>query len=91
MTASLRERWPDSDLKLDRKERDGTMDVNSHIASICLKPHHSHRTVTGLDVPTDTPAAESVTGKSAQVPCLVVVINAEAAVITIKAKVPLLG
>ena len=34
MTASLRERWPDSDLKLDRKERDGTIDVNSHIASI---------------------------------------------------------
>ena len=80
-----------SDLKLDRIERDRPMDVNSHIASICLKPHHSHRTITNLDVPTDIPAEESVTSRTTQIPVLMIVINDETTVIVVKAKVTLFG
>jgi hypothetical protein len=60
-------------------------------AALFSNPNKSHRAVAGLNVPTDTPAAESVPGQSAQIPGLIVVFNAEAPVITIKEKVPLFG
>jgi hypothetical protein len=67
------------------------MDVNPKIGGTFLESHQSHRAVAGLNVPTDTPAAESIPGQPAQIPGLMVVLNAEAPVITIKEKVPLFG
>ena len=66
------------------------MNVNSHVGGTFLQPHHSHRAVAGLNVPTDTPPWETVADQSTQVSVLMVVVNAEASVIAIEAKIPLL-
>ena len=78
-------------LKLNCDEGDGTIEVNFHISIIFPEFHNFHRAVTTLDVPTDAPAAEPVPDQRAPIPGLMIIVYAETPVISIHAKVPVLG